>query len=102
MAARLEALASTAPAGAALRSCIRLIRAPCPSRAQECREFRNGRCSRGSACKFLHLDVPPPPGRFEADEEEDRRGGRFGRGDDEEVRGDGECRVSAEARGTAV
>jgi hypothetical protein len=29
-----------------------------PAATQECREFVNGRCSRGSACKFLHVGAP--------------------------------------------
>jgi len=58
---------------------------------EECREFKNGRCSRGDACRFNHVGGPPPGGggggdfderRFETDE--DRRGGR--RFDDEDER----------------
>ena len=28
------------------------------SRPQECREFKNGRCSRGDACRFNHVGGP--------------------------------------------
>lgn len=31
---------------------------PPPSRSQECREFKNGRCSRGDACRFNHVGGP--------------------------------------------
>ena len=39
-----------------------------PSRfSQECREFKNGRCSRGDACRFSHVGEPgrPPAGEFD-------------------------------------
>jgi hypothetical protein len=28
---------------------------------EDCREFKNGRCSRGDACRFNHVGGPPPP-----------------------------------------
>lgn len=54
-------------AGAAGGSTIRALAAgdhslgsaarPLP-RSQECREFKNGRCSRGDACRFNHVGAP--------------------------------------------
>jgi len=48
--------------------------------AQECREFKNGRCSRGDQCRFQHVGGPPPA--------EERGGYDDRRFDDEDDRQD--------------
>mmetsp|Transcript_11516 Transcript_11516/g.36863 ORF Transcript_11516/g.36863 Transcript_11516/m.36863 type:complete len:86 (+) Transcript_11516:1-258(+) len=57
---------------------------------EECREFMNGRCSRGDACRFKHVGEgggpPPPPQRSAFDDEEEERGRRRYDDDDDDKR----------------
>lgn len=62
-----------------------------PSPSQECREFKNGRCSRGDSCRFNH--VGGPTGEFNErrfdDRDDDRRSERgYDDRDRSEDRGD--------------
>ena len=77
------------------------LSAPCGLRVvcQDCREFKNGNCSRGESCRFNHVGGPPPAAegggfddsRFDDDDDnDDRRGGRADRYDEEDRRYDDE------------
>ena len=67
---------------------LRLSLPPSPVCVQDCREFKNGNCSRGESCRFNHVGGPPPPpeGGFDErrfDDTADDRGGRAERYDDD-------------------
>ena len=60
--ARAAVLALTRAAPSRIFSCAGL------SRSQECREFKNGRCSRGDACRFSHIGGPATGGGSELED----------------------------------